>query len=94
MITEKTYKALIIIRDNPEITARYFANLMWPDSPAKNRHSNGGNGSQKGKGLWLSAGSFLAKLHKQGLLRHGGSVWNHRITPKGIVEINEFETNQ
>lgn len=91
MITEKTYKALCIVRDCPNVRAKGFARLMWPDSPAQNRSSNGGNGNQQGKGLWLSAGSYLAKLKKRGLVGRGEDTWSHILTEKGREAITEYE---
>jgi hypothetical protein len=65
----KKHKALIIVNSNPGITAREFAREFWPDHPGWNRVKNGGNGSVKGKGMWMLGGSYLRKLQKAGLIR-------------------------
>lgn len=89
MITEKTRLALKIVQDNPGVRAAGFASLMWPDSDGHNAHKNGGNGSQKGKGMWLAGGSYLAKLRKKGLVQFGKTVWEYRITEAGIKELTQ-----
>lgn len=63
-----TIKALQILSDKPYLTAKWFAQEMWPDSEKWKRSHNTGNGGCRGKGMWLAAGSFLAKLQKQGLV--------------------------
>lgn len=65
---DRTLDALIIIRDNPKIDPRTFAGKFWPDALMHERRSRGGHGAQKGKGAWLAAGSFVAKLEKRGLV--------------------------
>jgi len=76
-ITEKTLKALRILRDHAAkkalhhfygptgMTATAFAQEMWPDSPAWNM-SYGGVSTDRpsvpGTGIVLSAGSYLQKL--------------------------------
>ncbi len=87
MITEKTYKALKILEENPEISAREFGELMWKDSEAKERIYNIGNGATKGVGLWLCAGSYLAKLVNRKLISH----FNNTLLDKGYEEIELYE---
>lgn len=67
-MTERRKRALEILKDNPDIGANHFASLFWPDSKAWNKSYNTGNGATRGKGMWLSAGSYLAKLVKAGLV--------------------------
>ena len=81
-ITEKTIRALRIVRDFAKrqeskgrkwpwsgISASWFGDEMWPDSPAKMRSYNiGAHGATRGKGLWLCAGSYLRKLEARGLV--------------------------
>lgn len=67
-ISPKTIKALRIIKEGRGITPKFFAMKMWPDSPAWERVYNTGHGATTGKGLWLSAGSYLAKLRRAGLV--------------------------
>jgi len=67
-ISHKTIKALKIVKEGGGITPKFFAMKMWPDSPAWKRVYNTGYGATSGKGLWLSAGSYLAKLRIAGLV--------------------------
>lgn len=67
-ISEKTIRALKIVRDHPGITARFFACKMWPDSEAWCHVINTGHGATSGKGMWLSAGCYLAKLRERKLV--------------------------
>jgi hypothetical protein len=47
---------------------KWFAMAMWGDSPAWKRHYKIGHGTTIGKGMWLCAGSYLAKLEDKKLL--------------------------
>ncbi|HEX8567717.1 MAG TPA: hypothetical protein VF648_18910 [Pyrinomonadaceae bacterium] len=92
-ITDKTKKALQILADHPEITARRFGELMWSDSEARTRSYNTGNGATRGKGLWFCAGGYLAKLQKRGLVYR----WCNRyqtplfsLTSKGVDALKEI----
>ena len=69
-LTEKTTKALQIldVEYGDELTAGQFAKEMWPDSKAWRNVKNQGHGATSGKGMWLSAGSYLAKLRKRKLV--------------------------
>lgn len=69
-LTDKTIKALQILTVDygSELTAGQFAQQMWPDSKAWRNVKNTGNGACSGKGMWLSAGSYLAKLSKRKLV--------------------------
>ena len=90
MISEKCYRALKIIENHPRINASGFANRYWPDSPGHKTVKNGGHGAQRGKGMWLAAGSYLAKLHKKGYLYRGKTGWEHVISEKGREVMKEF----
>jgi hypothetical protein len=69
MITDFAAKTLKIIKAQKGIHARELGDKLWPDSPAKRRSYNtGGYGACSGKGLWLSAGSYVAKLKKKKLV--------------------------
>ena len=63
-----TQKALLYIKDNPQFTAKQFARYMWPNSPCWKHQTRCGGGTAIGKGMWLAAGCFLAKLRRQKLL--------------------------
>lgn len=93
MITKTIYKALCIIKDARCITARTFAQKMWPDSIAWGRMSMGYNG-YKGKGIILSAGSYLHKLwNKKYVTRNIGRpddiAWE--ITDDGLKAVEEYK---
>lgn len=92
MISDKAYRALVIVRYSPGIRARGFGLLMWPDSDYHKATSNGGHGSQAGKKMWLASGSFLSKLAKRGLVRRKSTdVWEWEVTGKGMDSIKEWE---
>ena len=67
-VTEKTLQALKTL-DGNVMTAQDFGKKMWKESPALEKSYNIGNGAHRGVGLWLSAGSYLAKLCRRGLVR-------------------------
>lgn len=81
-------RALSILVHHGDISARQFAERMWPDSPGWSRVINTGpNGATHGKGMWLAAGSYLAKLRDRGLVRAWIDDYGHRhfwITDKGL----------
>jgi hypothetical protein len=60
-------RALDILKSHPGITARIFAEHMWPGSKGWSKSKNTGRGSTRGKGMWLAAGSYLAKLSLKGV---------------------------
>lgn len=89
-MTEKRAKALQIIKDSPGIRATGFSEKMWPDGPHR-RAKNGGNGSQAGKGMWLCAGSYFAKLRKDGLITNiSGNAWEQKLTSKGLEQLEAY----
>lgn len=57
----KSLKAIAEAKDC-RASARQFAQLMFPDSPAWSRVYKIGHGSTSGKGMWLWGGSYLSKL--------------------------------
>lgn len=96
MITGKTFKALSILRDNPEVTANRFAYLYYSGTEKEyllTAVSNQGNGACAGKKSWLCAGSFLAKLVKKGYVNRKRNIGPTRfsITEKGQKELKETE---
>lgn len=95
MITEKTYKALTIIRDNKRLRATEFAQKMWGDTKTNMfvKVSNTGNGATAGKAAWLCAGSYIGRLKKMKLV-HYGSLEGYDLTDKGREAIKEFETKK
>ncbi len=71
-LTPKQRKALLILRDNPGLTANGFAALYFDTPETEYLHtavSNQGEGACAGKKAWLCAGSLLHRLCKAGLVR-------------------------
>ena len=84
--TPGTVKALRIIRDNHVYSPDRFAHLMWPESRYWEVRYKCGNGSHAGRGVVLSAGSFLARLRKQGLIMYLDMIKypaEYELTPLG-----------
>lgn len=81
--TEKTIKALQIIDEMKVVTARSFAETMWPDSYMHKKTSNQGNGACRGKAGWLCGGSYIGKLIKAGLVRHTIFEKRYSLTDEG-----------
>jgi len=98
MISDKTARALEILERyhaggtvaRAAMPARWFGEEMWKDSPAMEKHYHG-HGTTKAKGLWLSAGSYLRKLEKRGLVEHSivpGAGYS--LTEQGKAELAEY----
>lgn len=87
-MTDRQKEAMTILLEVPGITARFFAKRFWPDNDMHLRPKNGGNGSQKGKGAWLAAGSYMGKLIKKGMVRHTRN-YGYELTAQGIKELKE-----
>lgn len=66
VIKEKTAIALAILQSHGGITPEGFARLLWPESDGWKRSVRAGNGSARGGGMRMAAGSYLGKLSKQG----------------------------
>lgn len=69
---------------------KWFAMAMWGDSPAWKRHYKIGHGTTSGKGMWLCAGSYLAKLEIKGLIYKSWDEyrWNYYMTKVGREVLN------
>ncbi|KKN65485.1 hypothetical protein LCGC14_0480890 [marine sediment metagenome] len=76
-MTDKTTKALQIIRDNHLYGPAAFARLMWPDSEGWQRVHNCGRGASRGVMMAYAAGGYLGKLRARGLI----IIW---YSPRGI----------
>jgi hypothetical protein len=66
-VTPKTRKALTILRKHGQLSATRFAELNWPKSEYWQKSykcGRKGNAAVRGRGMWLAAGSYLAKLAK------------------------------
>ena len=73
-VTKFLINSLMVIAsvDDYRVSARQFARLIKPDSPAWSRvYNTGPNGACSGKGMWLWAGSYLSKLV------YAGYVYRH-----------------
>ena len=85
-LTASQRRALEIIRDNPRIKPRAFAELMWPDSPCWNKRARcGAYGTSVGGGMATAAGGYLGKLRKLGYL----DTWGSRVTDKALEALSE-----
>ena len=99
-ISDKTYKALVIIIQQPIGTARQLAEWLWGDDTEKRRTlfqkiSNQGNGACHGKAAWLSAGSYAGRLQKMGYVRKYPPGQRDRyvvITKEGIQAVSDYES--
>lgn len=88
MLTVKQYKALRVLRENPDITAMRFAVLYYTEPSQQylfTAVSNCSNGAAAGVKAKLCAGSLLGKLKKQGLVSHSyiREKWVFSLTEKG-----------
>lgn len=97
-ITPKTRKALEILRDNPGLTANRFAAKYFTDPEHEylfTAVSNQGEGACSGKKAWLSAGSLLGRLRKQGLVAQGHLTNPPRwfITASGMAALRTPESD-
>lgn len=79
-LTKFQIKALTIIKNNPGIRARGLSKKLWPDSETHKRNYKSGYGTAIGKGAWLIAGSYVAKLIKKGWVKERAG---YQITTEG-----------
>lgn len=89
-ISKIALKALVFINEgNSRFSFRRFAEHLWPDSLMHRRSYNTGHGACRGKGAWLAAGSYVARLEKMGLVRQYGFGMDHKIylTELGLESI-------
>ena len=69
-LTASQRRGLEILRDHPNLGyPKEFAHLMWPDSPGWNTRRKCGNyGVHKGGGMYVTAGCYLGRLERLGLV--------------------------
>lgn len=83
----RTIDALRLIEKSKPRSFRQFGELFWPNNPMHTRVTNCGNGARQGAGTFLCAGSFLARLKKEGLIivhrREGTAAPIATLTDKG-----------
>ncbi len=82
-----TIKALKIIASMENVSARGFAEKMWPGANMHIKVSNQGHGATRGKAAWLCGGSYLGKLSKMGLIRHSVYLESYKLTKEGELLI-------
>ena len=98
-VGQKTLQALRIIREHEPLYPARFARLMWPDSRYWNvNYHCGPRGSSYGRGLVMSAGSYLWKMQRLGLINRfrrrrawGDYVHEWFITEKGRDLVRDVE---
>ena len=69
-MTKPRERALEILREHGPLSAASFARLMWPDSIAWKRTTrrHDGKSGAYGGAQWMSAGAFLSRMRKDGLV--------------------------
>lgn len=67
-ISDKTIKALNIIKANPGIRPLRFAEIMWAGSDSWQKVGRIGRGVTRGVGLMLKGGGYLGKLKQEKLV--------------------------
>ena len=82
-LTAGQRRALEILRDEPDLLAKEFARLMWPDSDCWRHPVKCGYGSHRGGGMYLAAGGFLGKLYHKGFTCRGKRPYTHAISKAG-----------
>lgn len=74
-LTTRGKIALEIIRDYGPITPKRFAEFFWPrDKWTWAIINTGRGGAHKGRGMYIAAGCYLAKLAKAGWARE---IWRN-----------------
>ncbi len=76
-MTNKTIRALQLIRGGQFRAPAEFARAMWPDSDGFKRHYKCGRGSSTGTMMAMAGGGFLGKLRKRGLIHEPVSYHRH-----------------
>lgn len=89
-MTKRAKEALEILKANPNLSPREFAESFWPDHIMHSACSNQGHGACRGKKAWLQAGSYLAKLIKLKLVQsdyvgeRSGTRIRYKLTRAGL----------
>ena len=69
-LTPQMFRALSIIKHHGPVQPKAFAHAMWPQSPSwGQRTACGPNGVSIGLCMAISAGGYLGKLAKRGMIR-------------------------
>lgn len=88
-LSKKTIRALSILLNAGEVTARQFAKMMWPASPGWKIVRQRGKRQTIGLGMWLAGGSYLNRLRYKGLVEWSVNVvGGYRISEKGKAALN------
>lgn len=93
-LTEKTVRALTILRDHSPLGASDFAEHMWPDHPGWSKRSKQGRGTAIGKIMWMMAGGYLGRLNKKGFLEYLFGKRSWRLSSLGQRVLAEHETRE
>lgn len=89
-VSEKRRKALAVLKEKGPMTARAFAHAMWPDSPGHTKPSKcGNNGTTRGGGMVLAAGSFLSHLMRDLMVYKNYDSRMYGLTPVGEKALKE-----
>ena len=92
-LTKSQEKALLILHDHHGlIRPKIFAKAMWPDSPGWDRYAKCGDGVHKGGGMYVTAGCYLGKLVRTGLVQYDirdrhGYIRGYMLSAEGIVAL-------
>ena len=78
-------RALEILRQHPGISARGFAEQMWPNAEGWHHVCKVGRGATYGAGMWRAGGGYLGRLIKQGLVRREYS-WSGQYVYFALAE--------
>lgn len=97
-ISKKTQKALSILLDHPNITARAFGDFYFTEPEHEYLYtacSKQGNGACRGKKLWLCTGSLLGRLIQKGYVRryidkYGKTTFS--LTYDGMLAVKSSHT--
>lgn len=91
-LTPARKKALSVLKDKGPLTARAFAHAMWPDAPGHTKPSKcGNNGTSRGGGMVLAAGSFLSHLMRYLMVYKNYDSHMYGLTPVGEKALKESQ---
>lgn len=94
-LTEKTARALQILREHNVTMARQFGRLYFGnDHPSWRKVGKCGHGSHRGVGLTIGAGGFLGRLRRRKLIDGYGAGMRFTLTALGERSLNAFEEVQ
>ncbi len=93
-LTEKTIKALRILRKHGDMRPARFAEKMWPNSEKWSHPVKcGTHGVHRGGGMYMAAGGYLGRLARRGLVIYV-SDYRYRISVEGGTELSLAEAGK